>query len=122
MLKDGDCTIQFYAFLQGKAATQTVKGGNTEEFYHKEGDLDKENWRDGQLNPEGTWNKSKMLVDLHPDVARMVFKYGRWHHYVNYLPFKKNKLIFKKDYVPVKGVNNYGMRLVTNFGLEKEEA
>jgi hypothetical protein len=32
VLKDGDCTIQFNAFLQGKAATQTVKGGNTEEF------------------------------------------------------------------------------------------
>ena len=30
VLKDGDCTIQFNAFLQGKAATQTVKGGNTE--------------------------------------------------------------------------------------------
>jgi hypothetical protein len=121
VLKDGDCTIQFNAFLQGKAATQTVKGGNTEEFYHKEGDLDKEHWRDGHLNPEGTWNKSKMLVDLHPDVARMVFKYGRWHHYVDYSPFKKNKLIFRKDYVQVKGVNNYGMKLVTNFGLEKEE-
>jgi hypothetical protein len=116
VLKDGDCTIQFNAFLQGKAATQTVKGGNTQEFYHVEGDLDKEKWRDGQLNPEGTWNKSKMLVDLHPDVARMVFRYGRWHHYVDYTPFKKNKLIFKKDYVPVKGVNNYGMTLVTNFG------
>lgn len=115
VLKDGDCTIQFNAFLQGKAATQTVKGGNTDEFYHKEGDLDKEKWRDGQLNPEGTWNKSKMLVDLHPDVATMVFKYGRWHHYVDYSPFKKNKLIYKKDFQIPLGVNNYGMRLETNF-------
>jgi len=115
VLKDGDCTIQFNAFMQGKCATQTVKGGNTQEFYHVEGDLDKEKWRDGQLNPEGTWNKSKMLVDLHPDVARMVFKYGRWHHYVDYGPFKKNQLIYKKDVVIPKGINNYGMRLETNF-------
>ncbi len=115
VLKDGDCTIQFNAFLQGKAATQTIKGGNTEEFYHAEGDLDKEKWRDGQLNPEGTWNKSKMLVDLHPDVARMVFKYGRWHHYVDYGPFKRNELIYKKDVEIPTGVNNYGMRLETNF-------
>lgn len=115
VLKDGDCTVQFNAFMQGKAATQTVKGGNTQEFYHAEGDLDKEKWRDGMLNPEGTWNKSKMLVDLHPDVATMVFKYGRWHHYVDYGPFKKNELRLKPGVSLPKGVNNYGMRLETNF-------
>ena len=115
VLKDGDCTIQFNAFLQGKCATQTVKGGNTQEFYHVEGDLDKEKWRDGYLNSEGTWNKSKMLCDMHPDVATMVFKYGRWHHYVDYSKFKKNELIYKEDVFIPKGINNYGMRLETNF-------
>ena len=29
VLKGGDCTILFNAFLQGKCATQTVTGGNT---------------------------------------------------------------------------------------------
>jgi len=115
VLKDGDCTIQFNAFLQGKAATQTVKGGNTEEFYHKEGNMSKEEWRDGRLNPEGTKNKSQMLVDLHPDVATMVKKYGRWHHYVDYSIFKKNELILKPDVVIPEGTNNYGMKLVKNF-------
>ena len=115
VLKDGDCTIQFNAFLQGKAATQTVKGGNTEEFYHKEGTQDKEKWRDGQLNPEGTINKSQMLVDMHPDVARIVWRYGRWHHYVDYSQFKKNQLIYKKNNKIPSGINNYGMKLVTNF-------
>lgn len=114
VLKDGDCTVQFNAFLQGKAATQTVKGGNTEEFYHKEGTQDKSKWREGTLNPEGTVNKSQMLVDMHPDVARMVWKYGRWHHYVNYDPFKSNALRFKPgisiDQFPK--VNNYNMKLV----------
>jgi hypothetical protein len=114
VLKDGDCTIQFNAFLQGKAATQTVKGGNTEEFYHKEGTQDKSKWRDGRLNSEGTINKSQMLVDMHPDVARIVWRYGRWHHYVDYEPFKKNKLRFKPgfDINQVPKVNNYNMKLV----------
>ena len=115
VLKDGDCTIQFNAFMQGKAATQTVKGGNTEEFYHKEGTQDKEKWRDGSLNPEGTINKSQMLVDLHPDVSRIVWRYGRWHHYVDYTPFKKNQLKLKEGIHIDKKVNNYGMVLVTNF-------
>lgn len=118
VLKDGDCTIQFNAFLQGKAATQTVKGGNTEEFYHKEGGMSKEEWRDGRLNPEGTKNKSQMLVDLHPDVATMVKKYGRWHHYVDYSIFKKNELILKPGVVIPEGINNYGMKLVKNFGKQ----
>ena len=120
VLKDGDCTIQFNAFLQGKAATQTLKGGNTEEFYHKEtvdDSIDKSKWRDGKLNPEGTINKSKMLYDMHPDVTQIVWKYGRWHHFVNYSIFKKNKLILKNtvDIASIPKVNNYGMKLVTNF-------
>lgn len=121
VLKDGDCTIQFNAFLQGKAATQTVKGGNTEEFYHKEGTQDKTKWRDGHLNPEGTINKSQMLVDMHPDVARIVWKYGRWHHFVDYSPFKKNELRYKKNAVVPNGINNYGMKLVKNFGTDDEK-
>lgn len=117
VLKDGDCTIQFNAFLQGKAATQTVKGGNTAEFYHAEGTQDKSKWRDGTLNPEGTINKSQMLVDMHPDVSRVVWRYGRWHHYVNYDGFKNNQLRLKPnvDYSELQKVNNYNMKLITNY-------
>lgn len=96
MLKDGFCTIQFNAFLQEKATTQTIKGGNTAEFYAK----------------EGTFMKSKMQVDLHPDVSRMVERFGRIHHFVDYTPFKKNKLILRKDLEIPKAVDNYGMGLV----------
>lgn len=117
VLKDGDCTIQFNAFLQGKAATQTVKGGNTEEFYHKEGTQDKAQWRDGTLNPEGTINKSQMLVEMHPDVARVVWRYGRWHHHVDYSVFKNNKLKLKPNVVIPTGINEYGMKLVNNFKI-----
>ena len=98
ILKDGLCTIQFNAFLQGKVATQTVKGGNSAEFYDE----------------EGTLPKSQYLADLHPDVSQVVWKYDRWHHYVDYEPFKYNKLIPREDLIKIEGVNNYGMVLVDN--------
>ena len=113
VLKDGDCTVQFNAFLQGKVATQTIKGGNTDEFYHKEFVEDEQELEGKRYNEKGTINKSQMLADMHPDVARVVWRYGRWHHYVDYTPFKKNKLVLKDGVVLPEGVNNYGMKLIT---------
>jgi hypothetical protein len=95
-LKAGMCTVQFNAFLQEKSTTQMMKGGNTDEFYAK----------------EGTLPKSEMLAKLHPDVAKVVWRFNRWHHHVDYKPFKKNKLIKHEDLVIPIGVNNYGMELV----------
>ena len=96
VLKDGHCTVQFNAFLQEKNTTQKVKGGNTEEFYAK----------------EGTLPKSEMIAKLHPDVAKVVWRFNRWHHHVDYKSFKRNRFI-KKDGLKIpKGINNYGMRLV----------
>lgn len=103
VLKDGDCTIQFNSFLQGKAATQTLKGGNTDEFYDPEGEDDK---------AEGTLRKSQMLVEAHPDVSRLVWRYDRWHHHVDYSPFQKNRLKPLVDLTKLKKVNDYGMKLV----------
>ena len=113
VLKDGDCTVQFNAFLQGKIATQTIKGGSTDEFYHKEFVEDEQELEGKRYNEKGTINKSQMLADMHPDVARVVWRYGRWHHYVDYTPFKKNKLVLKDGVVLPEGVNNYGMKLIT---------
>ena len=96
VLKDGFCTIQFNAFLQEKLQTQTIKGGNTDDFYSK----------------EGTLPKSQMLADLHPDVARVAWRFGRWHHHVDYKPFKKNKLIRKEGLIIPEGNNEYGMKLI----------
>jgi hypothetical protein len=95
VLKDGDCTLQWNEFLQEKMATQALSGGNTAEFYHTEhitGDNDPEL---GKYHANGTWNKSIMLEKMHPDVAKAVWKFGRWHHEVDYNPFKANKLRFK---------------------------
>jgi len=130
VLKDGDCTVQFNAFLQGKGATQTLKGGNTEEFYHKEIGYDTETGEAIQAdetlkvkdryNVAGTVAKSQMLVDMHPDVAKMVFRYGRWHHHVNYEPFKKLPLKYKEGIDIPKGVNNYGMKLIKNWNPDEQ--
>ena len=94
MLKAGWVTVQFNAFLQEKMTTQTMKGGNTDELYAK-----------------GTLEKSRMLGELHPDVVRVGWRFRRVHHYVDYRPFKKNKLIRKPNIELNKGVNNYGMVL-----------
>ena len=95
VLKDGYCTIQFNAFLQEKATTQRIGGGNSKEFYDK----------------EGTLNKSKMLEEMHPDVAKVVWRFNRWHHLVDYKPFRKNKLLKKSNLNIENGINNYGMVL-----------
>jgi hypothetical protein len=121
VLKDGDCTIQFNAFMQGKAATQTVKGGNTSEFYHAEGDLDKSKWRDGHLNATGTVNKSQMLVDMHPDVARIVWRYGRWHHYVDYTVFQKPERELNPEQIKIRrnlGLTDSDNRLRLKHGID----
>lgn len=95
VLKAGLCTVQFNAFLQRKLATQVLKGGNTEEFYEN----------------EGTYLKSKMLAEMHPDVARITKRYGRDHHYVDYRTFKGNKLKKINGFKKVKGQNEFGMVL-----------
>lgn len=96
MLKAGYCTVQFNAFLQNKVATQRIKGGNTDEFYAI----------------EGTLAKSRMQVMVHPDVSKLVWKFNRWHHHVDYRRFKANQLKRRPDVVIPEGVNEYGMRLV----------
>ena len=117
VLKDGDCTIQFNAFLQAKTATQKLKGGNTEEFYHKEiGTEVLDKAKNMDYNAVGTVNKSEMLVKMHPDVARVSWKYGRWHHYVDYSPFKNNELRYKPGVKISSEMNNYGMKLIENYG------
>lgn len=94
MLKANFCTVQFNAFLQNKLATQRVAGGNTKEFYAK----------------EGTLPKSQMLVDMHPDCAKLVWRFGRPHHRVDYKRFT-TPLLRHADTVVPAGVNNYGMTL-----------
>ena len=107
MLKSNWCTVQFNAFLQLKVPTQSLAGGNTKEFYHAEGELVKgEKYARG-----GTLAKSQMQVDMHPDVSKLVWRFGRWHHYVDYSVFKNNRLIRDPNITVQSGINNYGMEL-----------
>ena len=95
ILQNGWCTVLFNAFLQNKMGTQKLKGGNTEDY-----------------QKDGTITKSQMLVDRHPDLASLVYRYGRWHHRVDFDVFKHNLLVKKKDLVILEEPNEYGMQLV----------
>ena len=101
-LKDGWCTILFYAFLQEKQATMTMTGGNTDELYVDDGRL----------------QMAQSLKDQHPDITTIKQRWGRWQHVVNYRGFRNNKLIKKPGLVIPRGVNNYGLKLKT---LKKEK-
>lgn len=106
VLKDGGCTILFYAFLCGKARTGTMKGGNTEEIY-------------GNYDDKAA-KKSQMLVDLHPDVARLADRYGRIHHHVDISDFRNNRLILADNVEIKKKTDNYGMKFFRNYGTENQ--
>lgn len=95
VLSNGFCTAQFNAFLQNKMATETMAGGNTSDIYAK----------------QGRYDVTKMLINVYPKYSRMMERFGRVHHYVDYSDFRKNKLIKRDDYEPKKGVNNYGMKI-----------
>ena len=97
VLKDKWCTLQFNAFLCGKVTTQRMSGGNTEVFYKN----------------EGTEPKSQMLVDMHPDVSKMVWRFNRCHHHVDYRKFKTNELKRIEGLTIPDRVNDNGMELVT---------
>jgi hypothetical protein len=100
VLKDDWCTVLFYAFLADKVTTMTMKGGNTKELYKQDDETD------------GRLLMAQSLQRQHPDVAKVVWRYNRWQHEVNYKPFKENKLIRKKGVVIPKQGNEYNMKLI----------
>tara|TARA_R100001440_G_C2504214_1_gene117022 strand:+ start:344 stop:1186 length:843 start_codon:yes stop_codon:yes gene_type:complete len=98
-LKDGYVTALFNQFLIGKRATMSQKGGNTDSIYN-EGD--------------NRLAFAQSLANQHPDCVKVTKKFGRWHHQVNYKPFRFNALKRVKNYDKIvkKGVNNYDMKIV----------
>jgi hypothetical protein len=100
ILKAGYCTVLFYAFLAEKAATMTMRGGNTDELYKRADGFD------------GRLEMAKSLQRQHPDVVKITRKWGRWQHHVDYRPFKGNRLVRRPGAVIPDGPNEYGMRLV----------
>ena len=97
VLKDGLPTIQINAFLIDKSQTMTVGGGMTD-YYLSDA-------------CKGRLTFAEELQRAHPDVTTVTQKFGRWHHHVNYKPFRRNKLSLKCNMHIPEGVNNYGMKL-----------
>jgi hypothetical protein len=96
ILKDGLCTILFYAFLAKKITTMTVSGGMTPHYLG-----------------DGRYKMALELQRKHPDVTKITRKWGRWQHHVDYRPFKANKLKLKPEFVGKQWQpNEYGMKLV----------
>ena len=89
-LKAGYCTMNFQMFLGDKVTTMRMKGGNTDSVY---------------VDGDGRKKFAQSLADQHPDVAKVVERYGRFHHHVDWSVFRKNKLIKKASY-PVR---DYGL-------------
>jgi len=94
VLKSGFCTILFHCLLQSKVATMVMSGGNTDTIYNK---------GDERLE------FAKSLQQQHPDVVKVVRRYNRWHHDVDYSLFQRNKLKRKESIIIPTGINNYGM-------------
>lgn len=95
VLKSGLCTILFNAFPCEKMATMTMRGGNTNDLYQDKGRL-------------------KMALSLkkqHPEITRIVWKWGRWQHHVDYSSFKNNPLILKEGITLSNSINEFGMVL-----------
>ena len=73
-----------------------LKGGNTDELYAG----------------DGRKQMAESLQQQHPDVVSVGYYFNRWHHMVNYKPFKKNALKRKAGVVIPNRVNNYGMKII----------
>lgn len=115
ILKDGECTLLFRALMMAKGGTvgnkgvRAMPGGNTDNVY---------NGDDKRLA------FAKSLEEQHPDVVKVVWKFNRWHHSVDYGPFRRNKPIVRAGIVPTPVINDYEMVLVraTDVLLAKMEA
>ena len=82
-LKDGWCTAVFTAVLGQKGPTMKMHGGNTDNVYN---------------TGDSRRAFAESLQKQHPDCVKVVWKFQRWHHEVDYTLFKKNKLIiFKRN-------------------------
>lgn len=102
-LKRGDCTILTNAFVGDKVTTQVMKGGNTDDLY---------------ANTDDRLEFAQSLVDQHPDVVQVTRKFGRWHHQVDYRPFKKNRLIKSDRDSSIQARREYRLKLTPRSGRE----
>ncbi len=91
-LKAGYSTLNFQMFLADKVTTQRCKGGNTDTVY---------------VDGDRRLKFAQSLKEQHPDVVRIVEKWGRYHHKVDWGVFAENRPRLKAKY-PIR---NYGISL-----------
>ena len=109
LLKDGYCTAVFCALTMQKGTTsgskgkKPMKGGNTDNVYN---------------TGDNRWSFADSLRQQHPDVVDVIWKFGRWHHQVDYTSFRSNTPILKPGIVPTANGNEYGMKLMK---IKKQE-
>ena len=107
LLKQGFCTLLFRALLMDKGNTVGVRnakplpGGNTDNVY-------------ATGDHRRAFAESRR--EQHPDVVKVVWKFNRWHHQVDYAPFARNTPVLKAGVVPTATNNEYGMKLVRTKG------
>jgi len=109
LLKDGYCTVLFRALLMSKPGTVGskaggMKGGNTDTVY---------------AGGDHRLAFAESLKEQHPDCVEVVWRFGRWHHKVDYSAFKNNALITKPGITPRATHNNYSMTLAK---MKQEES
>ena len=83
-------------FLAGKDTSERMKGGNTDNVYTDGDDRRK---------------FAESLREQHPSIVKVVWKFGRWQHQVDYSGFKNIQLIKKRDLQVSQRIDNYGMVL-----------
>lgn len=104
LLKAGYPTILFNNICANKATTMKTKGGNTDTIYAVE---------------NAHLLKSQELVDNHPDCAKVVTRFGRLHHLVDYTKFKHlvpEWIAGIKETLPNE--NNYGLIYVDDSEIK----
>jgi TET-Associated Glycosyltransferase len=84
VMKAGWCVVKFTAFYQEKKGTQRMEGGMTEEVYAR----------------DGTLTKSQFLARIHPDIVSVTKRFNRWHHVVDFSPFRDMHLMRDPAWTP----------------------
>jgi hypothetical protein len=111
IMKAGYHTFLFNNFNCGKITTMTMKGGNTEELYNIDQTGDQGN-RKGNDDFDNRREFAESLRRQHPDCVKVTWKWGRWHHHIDYSIFQKEKPTLKPDLNIPKVTDNKGLKLV----------
>jgi hypothetical protein len=116
ILKDGNCTVLFNAFLILKSTTMTVKGGMGYEAVSKGRQAPKEGATAEVREKDHRWQMAEELRQKHPDVTTVGWRFGHWQHQVDYSGFRptatgRNRLRLRPGVILPEGTDNFGMVL-----------